>query len=416
VDTKALGRRLAVQSRFTATFRGSQLSARSHGAAPSALGYAYQSEAALVELVRRAKTEPATKLTIERYDDVAFEQEGRPRDLLQSKHHIAGVGDLTDRSRDLWRTLRAWIDALLSGDAMLPGTTFSLLTTSTAPDGSAASLLRTEGRDAATALATLELVAAAGGQVANASAYQAFLALREAERRDLVGAIVVLDRAPSLGDVTQALIDELGWSLRPRNREQMAARLLEWWDRRVITHLLGGQAPIEAEEVFFELDALRDEFSARDLPVDITREQADQRELGEDERIFVQQLQLLAMSNRPLELAIRDYKRAFMQRARWTEDTLVSSRELRRYEERLLDEWEHVSTAAWEAIGDDPDERQRVGREVYDAIQGLDLWIRPSCQERFVSRGSYHMLANELKVGWHPDFLSRLRYLLETAT
>jgi len=32
---------------------------------------AYQAEAALVELVRRAKVEPATKLTIERYDDVA---------------------------------------------------------------------------------------------------------------------------------------------------------------------------------------------------------------------------------------------------------------------------------------------------------------------------------------------------------
>jgi hypothetical protein len=34
----------------------------SHGAAPPALGYAYQAEAALVALVRRAKVEPATKL------------------------------------------------------------------------------------------------------------------------------------------------------------------------------------------------------------------------------------------------------------------------------------------------------------------------------------------------------------------
>jgi hypothetical protein len=49
------------------------MSGTGHGAAQSALGYAYQAEAALVELVRRAKVEPATKLTIERYDDVAFE-------------------------------------------------------------------------------------------------------------------------------------------------------------------------------------------------------------------------------------------------------------------------------------------------------------------------------------------------------
>jgi hypothetical protein len=70
--------------------------------------------------------------------------------------------------------------------------------------------------------------------------------------------------------------------------------------------------------------------------------------ISEDERPFVRQLQLLAISSRSLELAIRDYKRAYMQRARWTDDALVSSPELRPYEERLLDEWEHVAASAWE--------------------------------------------------------------------
>jgi len=331
----------------------------------------------LLELVRRAKLEPATKLTIERYDDVAFESEGRPRELLQSKHHIAGLGDLTDRSSDLWRTLRVWVDAVESGDAALPGSTFSLLTTATAPPGSAASMLRGEDRNVSTALSTLELVAAAGGNQANALAYEAFLRLDGDRRRALVAAIVVLDHAPGLADVMPMLINELGWILRPRFREPMATRLLEWWDRRVIEHLLGGQLPIEAEEVYYELDALRDEFAAADLPIDVSREDADARELGEDERIFVQQLQLLAMSSRPLELAIRDYKRAYMQRARWTDDALVSSRELRRYEERLLDEWEQTSSTAWEGVGMDEDDRLRVGRDVYDRTQFLDLWISP---------------------------------------
>jgi hypothetical protein len=387
-----------------------------HGAAPSALGYAYQAETALVELVRRAKVEPATKLTVERYDDVAFEAEGRPRELLQTKHHVRGVGNLGDRSRDLWRTLGAWVDAVRTGTARLPGTTLSLLTTATAPQGSAASLLRLEGRDEVSALATLELVASAGGQIGNASYYEAFLRLGDDDRRALVQAVLVLDQAPGLSDVTPMLIQELGWSLRPHFREQLVERLLEWWDRRVIRHLLTGQKPIEAEEVFFELDALRDEFASVDLPIDVTREQAEERELDKDERVFIRQLQLLALSSRPLELAIRDYKRAYMQRARWTEDALVTSRELGRYEERLLDEWEHISASAWEGVGDNDDERARAGRGVYDRIQALDIWIRPNCQERFVGRGSYHMLANELKLGWHPDFLARLRHLLATAT
>jgi hypothetical protein len=106
--------------------------------------------------------------------------------------------------------------------APLPGATFSLLTTATAPGGSAASLLRPEGRDAATALATLELVARAGGQTANAADYEAFLRLPDDQRRALVEAMVVLGHAPGLADVTPTLVRELGWGLRPRFREQMA--------------------------------------------------------------------------------------------------------------------------------------------------------------------------------------------------
>jgi hypothetical protein len=386
-----------------------------HSAAASALGYVFQVEIALVELVRRARSEPSTRLTIERYDDVAFDSDGTPRELLQTKHHISGVGDLTDRSRDLWRTLRVWIDAIRTGDAIIPGSTFSLLTTAVAPDGSATSMLRPAARNVDAAAAALELVASTGGQQANANAYEAFLRLSPDERLKLLEAVVILDRSPGLVDVSSLLVAELGWALRPHYRDQLVDRLVQWWDRRVFEHLRTGQQPIEAEEVFYELDAIRDEFTADALPVDVSIEDAETRELGEDERAFVYQLQLLAMSHRGLELAIRDFKRAYMQRSRWLDDALVSSRELRRYEARLVDEWQHLATPAWDDLEEDDADRLAAGRALYERIQVLDLWIRANCQERFVVRGSYHMLANELKVGWHPDFIDRLRDLLGPA-
>jgi hypothetical protein len=51
-------------------------------------------------------------------------------------------------------------------------------------------------------LATLELVARAGGQAANADDYEAFLRLGDDHRRALIDAVVVLDQAPGLADVT----------------------------------------------------------------------------------------------------------------------------------------------------------------------------------------------------------------------
>ena len=45
-------------------------------------------------------------------------------------------------------------------------------------------------------------------------------------------------------------------------------------------------------------------------------------------------------------------------------------------------------------------------------MESKDIRIRPKCQEAFIMRGSYHILANQLKIGWHVDFFERLKQLL----
>jgi len=95
---------------------------------------------------------------------------------------------------------------------------------------------------------------------------------------------------------------------------------------------------------------------------------------------------------------------------------LVNISELERYESTLCNEWENVFLIMQERLSDgtaDDDRRASDGRELYNTIsQKFNLHIRPRCTEPYVMRGSYHMLASKLKVGWHVDFLSRLQYLL----
>ena len=64
--------------------------------------------------------------------------------------------------------------------------------------------------------------------------------------------------------------------------------------------------------------------------------------------------------------------------------------------------------------GDEIEEKQKQksGKSLYNKIQEKDIRIRPRCSEPFVMRGSYHLLANRLLVGWHADFDIRLRKLL----
>jgi hypothetical protein len=81
-----------------------------HGAAASALGYQYQTDWCLLELLRRGTTRPDASISLEMHDDVAWEQAGSPRELIQVKHHQQARGNLGDASPDMWRTIQVWLD------------------------------------------------------------------------------------------------------------------------------------------------------------------------------------------------------------------------------------------------------------------------------------------------------------------
>lgn len=108
-----------------------------HAAYASATGYLYQARLALLLAIRAIDSTPDHELRIEKFDDISFEKNGDPVELIQTKHHATG-GNLTDASVDLWKTLRIWAD-IASTSATLPA--FVLMTTSKAPSESAASLL-----------------------------------------------------------------------------------------------------------------------------------------------------------------------------------------------------------------------------------------------------------------------------------
>lgn len=127
-------------------------------------------------------------------------------------------------------------------------------------------------------------------------------------------------------------------------------------------------------------------------------------------------MKLISLGNRRMQTALRDYYRAFRQRANWVRNDLLYVNELENYEQRLIDEWEHSFGAMEDdlaaCVGLTEDEKIKEGRRLFSDIEKSDIRIRPKCQEAFVMRGSYHILANQLKVGWHIDFYERLKELL----
>lgn len=384
-------------------------------AADSTLGYLYQCRVALVFALQKIRAGDDFNVALETLDDVVFEKEGDAPELLQTKHHRTRSANLTDASADLWKSLRIWCEGL--ADNIIPAdTSFYLITTSQVGDGSAAQRLRVDGRDVAIARERLHATAGTSTNQENKNAYEAFLALDEDQQRALLEAVFVIDSSPSIAELDDRLRAEVRWAAKKQHVDAFVSRLEGWWFRRAIQQLQvpAGSNVVLSREIEAQMDDLREQFKRDALPIDEDILAATVDASSYQDCMFVQQLRLCNIGAQRVLAAVREYFRAFEQRSRWLREDLLLVGELDRYERRLIEEWELVFERIKDDLGEETAEeaKLRAAKEVYRWVEESVFPIRASVTEPFVTRGSFQMLSDSLRVGWHPEFLDRLHNLL----
>lgn len=387
-------------------------------AAGPALGYLAQVDYALLMALRRLDLEDDFSLSIETLDDIVFHggESDSATEKWQSKHSIDEQRTLTDASRDLWKTIHNWIAGL--GDKSVRHV---LLTTSEAR-GACVHLVSDGARNVSAALEGLERTARESQSTGNELYYEAFLALEPGERRAFVATVEVIDLASSATAVADDLRRAVRRSVSTKGRDALVERLRGWWHERVLRHLekvaRGEQDLIGAAELEQHLLSIVDEFRADNLPIDVLGyPEPTEEEVSEDDRIFVAQLRLMALHSKRLRKCIYDHNRAFAQRSIWQRERLLNVGELAAYDRELLEEWERYFLP----LGEEERERseedvEQEARERFQRLETGDLpRIRRDVQAGFVAKGSLHILADRLEIGWHPEWLSHLRHRLSEA-
>ncbi len=382
-----------------------------YSASESLQGYLYQCRHALLLLLRRNRAAPSVRMSVEKFDDVAFDGGGQPLELIQTKHRTQ-PGNLTDHSEDLWKTLRIWSEGVRDNEFLLPGTLFSLITTQTAPDGGAAALLRPgENRNPAKAMVLLVAAAKATTNAKLKNACEVFLKLSAKKLNAMLSEVYVYDNAARIADLDKQLRQEIYYAAPLDRREAFQVQLEGWWFRRVIRHLTTpSQPPIRGIELEREMERLKDGYADDNLPIEIPLpEPPTPPDPANDPREFVARLRRIGVPPARVRRAILDFYRAYVHRDRWAKDTLLRFNELEQYDERLLGEWERLCDDLFaELSAADDAEKARLGRHLYqridnDAAREVVFFIRPRCTEPSISRGTFHKLADEGKVAWHPE-------------
>ncbi|MFF2787660.1 ABC-three component system protein [Streptomyces sp. NPDC058049] len=386
-------------------------------ASASALGYVYQLRKALQLCVSRLGSLDWS-LAIEAGDDIE-EVTDEGRTYYQLKHRAPGIR-LTNASVDLWKTLRIWAHGIAHGQLDLDETDLVLLTTAALPDGSVGSWLQARDsgcRDEARALAALEATRKTSKSDALVKPFKAFDLLTDQQRALMVSRIQVIGNAPDVDAVEGQLRQSAVTAVGREHATSFLVRLEGWFFRRTIQQLRAGGldaiSGLDFDEVFSDL---RNQFGRANLPIDedIAGLEPDLTQYAGQP--FIRQLELIELGSSRVSRAVRDYMRAVTQRSRWLGENLLLPGELSRYERRLIEEWEELFDDMVDGLGAQAAEVEKVAaaRRIYKwAMTEAQRRIRPECDEPFVSKGSFHMLADDYRVGWHMDFGARLMAVLE---
>ncbi|HEV7584850.1 MAG TPA: ABC-three component system protein [Solirubrobacteraceae bacterium] len=398
---------------------GSEGASRFSAAGP-ALGYLAQVDYALWAVLERMDVQESFSVSIETLDDIVFHSadSGSATELWQSKHSIDGTRSLSDASSDLWKTLHNWIVEPSSAGVRL-------VLLATAKAGPAAHNLRVgPDRDVSGAVAALERTARESESEANKAYYEAFLNRSPEERRALLDRVDVIDEIAGVAAIGDDLRRAVRKSVIPRRRAALVERLRGWWHVRAIAHLdavaRGRADRITAAEVEEQLLAIADTLRDENLPIDVLDfPRPSEQEVSQDDRIFVAQLRLVAMGSQRMRKCIYDHNRAFAQRSLWQRDRLLEVGELGRYDAELIEAWERFFVPLSDEPGEEVTEEQLkvAALKSFGELDQSDLApIRRDVHSGFIARGSLHVIADRLEIGWHPQWLEHLKHRLAEAS
>ena len=378
------------------------------------LGYIYQIKFALLMLLNNAKELENPKVRIENLDDVDI-HDIKKTNLYQTKLHIKNKANLTDSSSDFWKTIRIWCEHISQGNVELDKTLFNLITTSEVPETSILFNFTKETllpNEIDNLIIELDKIALHSSSQTNKKAYEAFLELEVETKKEFIRNIRISDNSIDIKEIDSKIKSELIFSTYPSRLDALFEILEGWWLKKSIQNLTDEINAIELDELLLKIANIADSLKSDNLPNHFP----EQIEVTDDDvntmqaKSFIKQLEIVQINikSRAVKRAISDFRRAFDQRSKWLRLQLLNPDEEEDYDKKLEDYWRNI----FDIMCDDTEDKssaelKKLGKDFYIdqfAKTCPQIKIREKFNEDYLTRGSYQMLSDAKKIGWHPNF------------
>lgn len=387
-------------------------------------GYLLQTRHALFDLI---SLEPDRIVSVEAYDDVAFEDsEGLVVEQLKST--LSANNPLADRSVALWKAIYNWSRYISSGSLDSKDLQLKLVV-------DAAHSLRigniarsfnqaTNTSQARKALrdAKLEIFGTADSPKTVSKAIESYITYCFAKENEAAVLKVIQLFAIDLhnGDYDEKLRERFNNQAIPAEYANELFIYMLGWVNEQIHDQINKNLPAYLSTADY-LQELRSQARRYDLNrilaavSSIPEEQEMHREL-EQRSTYIRQLELINLDYTELFTAVSDFLRTRTEKIEWAKKGLVTQESIADYNDVLFRLWQSQSRIANIMI---PNDGEKAGELTYNnckadamgkRLQGCDV-------PPFFGAGSLHSLADNPndspKIGWHPNYIQLLNEVQE---
>lgn len=390
-------------------------------ATSSLLGYIYQVRLALLLALTKVTENEDPDIhfvSIEKLDDIAFETSSNPKELLQTKYH-GTPGNISNKSPDIWKTFRIWAENILNDQELFLRTTFFLITTETAVKDTLAFYLSSDEskRDTTKAASIIRSFLLEKPSTENEKGHSAVHKLSATQLFSFLSRIYIHDNSQSITDIETSIRNKVRLSFDKQYLSPSLERLEGFWFKRVIDCLTDNNSSdkkISIGELVYKMEDIRSQINPHNLPNDYSGAELDEDFENLVGDVFIKQLELFV--KKPfgpiniLKIATENYYRAYAQVNKWSADGLLRPGEIKKFNEKVQSEWEHhYSLNSYNFDFSIESQKLLFAHCLYSKCQSESiLSIRSEFKDSYITRGTYHYLANKMKLGWHPEYFMLL--------
>ena len=379
------------------------IKANKHVAPGPYLGFALQP----VRLCFHLLTCPrGARVSLEVLDDVAIHHPDGVVTLEQAKSALKH-NPLSDWSVDLWKTIANWADCVSEGQIVLEKSTFRLYVTP-AHTGALAQALNdaTNPADVALLIATIE---AGHAKRRKARASSPFIDRFLATSHDTKVAIIANLEVASEGDPIEALRALLRPTVDPQLIDLLCAAAIGMAKDQA------DQLIREGEPALIDADAFKASFRAFIQKNNLPGLLASFNPAPPQDQVvttlttrptFIRQLEIIDTSQEDRLRAVSDFLRTSADKSIWAEKGLVFEGSLLEWDDDLIRRHGLIrgEIADLHAQAD----AALTGRLVYWRCAQLQAPLDGRTVPGHFVHGCFNSLANEMRLGWHPDYHSIL--------